>query len=258
MKTTNTAYSPFQQKIRKKTFISLILSSAILMGLLALVLTPLNVFVSNDGVYMEGILPDVTYIAIMVFEMLTFALCFSSLILSVIFLSVRGTRRLIVAYILALTAREVIDLLITAFTYNGIGEVDIFSSLSHVILGSALMLVVILVASGRSKSFRARRNIHANCITDTKDIFPMESVFDRTNPVLVSVGVIALILCLFNIAQRVILIVTELALTLAPTFNILAILGNFVFDIFLAVIYYIASWFFIDLFYKKQLSSDNA
>ncbi|MBO5883535.1 MAG: hypothetical protein J6Q78_03940 [Clostridia bacterium] len=253
MKTTNSTITPTQQKIRKKTFISLILSSAIFMGLLSLVLTPLNVFVSNDGVYMDGPLPDITYLTIMIFEILTFAFCFSALILSIAFLSLKGTRRLIFTYLFALCLREVIDLIFTAFTYNGIGDVDVFSSVSHVILGGILMLTVVLIANGRLKSFKAKRNIQLKDGSDTTGVFPIESVFDKKNPILLTTGIMALILCLFNIIQRIILILTELSLTLSPSFNVLAIMGSFVFDIFLALVYYAASWFFMDHFYRKHL-----
>lgn len=253
MKTTNSTFTPTQQKIRKRTFISLILYSAIFMGALSLVLTPLNVFFSNDGVYMDGLLPDITYLAIMIFEILTFAFCFSILILSVTFLSLKGTKRLIFTYLIALCLREVIDLIITAFTYNGIGKDDIFSSLSHIILGGILMLAVLLIANGRAKSFNARKNIQTQGTTEITGVFPITSVFDKKNPILLTTGVVAIILSLFNIIQRIILIVTELSLTLAPTFNILAIIGSFVFDIFLAVLYYVVSWFFMDRFYKKHL-----
>ena len=251
MKTTNAPLTPIQQKVRKKTFTALILSSAILMGLLSVVLTPLNVFVSNDGVYMDGPLPDITYIIIMIFEIITFALCFSSIVLSVTLVSLRGTKRLMITYIAALCVREVIDLIITAFTYNGIGEVDVFSSVSHIILGSILLLAVVLVATKNTKSFRKRKSAG---IQGAEGIFPFESIFDKRNPLIVTTGIVALVLCLFNITQRIILILTEISLTLDPSFNVLAILGNFLFDIFLALVYYAVSWFFMDHFYKKYFN----
>ena len=178
------------ERTRKISLKYIILTCIILMGVNSLILSPLYVVCSTDILFKTTVLPDVIHFLITIVTTLTYAICFSFMALSVTLASVSASVISFVAFVIALVCREAIDLLMTFILYNYIDNVDVFSSISHLLLDGGMMVGVMILSSVIAKRFymskaelrRAEITLGRNDSAGTLwGIFPIEKIFDKKN-----------------------------------------------------------------------------
>ncbi len=233
--------------------------TAALFALLSLVLAPLYVYTSSDFTVSVTAIPELLEAVIDFIDILAFALCYSLVIFAAVIYSVRKAASLSVVYIAACVIRRALDLLTTYLTYNYIEGLDVASVIFSVIMESAQVLLVLLLASRAANSYYMRRAslkkaAHQLGSQINVDTIEFSKVYSRENPMHLVMLASGIMLSVIKLLSRIRYDVFYASVYGAPSTasEIIVMIVYYFFDIFVCVAFYAVCWLFLSKLCEKN------
>ncbi len=230
----------------------MILTTAVLFLLLSLVLAPLYVYTSSNYTTSVTAIPELVEGVIDLADISAFALCYSLIIFASVVCSTKKAAVLSGIYIVACAIRRGLDLLITFLTYNYIEGLDVASVAFSLIMESAQVLLVLLVATRAAKSYNMQRvnlkKAAQHLGSQVKvDALEFNKIYSGTNPMHSTMLVAGIILSVIKIISRIRYDIFYASVYGAPSTasEILIMVFYYLFDIFVCIVFYTVCWLFL-------------
>ena len=237
----------------------MILTTAIIFALLSCVFMPLYVSSSSNVIMSVTAIPEIIKAASDLFEIVAFALCYSIIIFAAMTYSTKKAVSLSVIYVSACVLRRVIDLLITFILNSYIASDDILSVVFYLLMETAQVAFVLLVAIHVAKNYQMRRaelKKAARHLGSPVKVYAIDfdKVYSGSNPmhrIMLSAGVM---LSIIRILSRIRYDIFYGAPT--STAEIITMVVYYLFDIFVCIGFYAISWFVLSKMHEmnKKLS----
>ncbi|MBE6576580.1 MAG: hypothetical protein E7653_00395 [Ruminococcaceae bacterium] len=237
----------------------MILATSVLFLLLSLVLAPLYVYTASDFTVSVTAIPELLDSVIELTEVFAFALCYSFIIFAAIIYSAKKAAVLSGIYIAACFIRRALDLLITFLTYNYIDGLDISSVVFAVIMESAQVLVVLLLATRAAKAYhmqRAELKKAAQHLGSQLNGDPLgfNKIFSKANPMHSTMLIAGIMLSVIKIISRIRYDIFYASVYGAPSSGaeIITMIVYYFFDVFVCVGFYVICWLLLSKLCEKN------
>lgn len=211
MSTSFNTNSDTAQKTKKRLSMTLICSTAILFSLTSFVLAPLYTYTCSDVIFSVTVLPEIIEIIMDIIDVVTYAICLSTIIYSIFKFSFKGSLHLGAIYCTAVFLKYTANLVLT-FIFDGtIG----FNDFLYVIIYFIMDEIVLLLVSALSSSFirkyyekkalteKANNRLGIKNVTTQEEVFNTSKIFSRKNPLQASALTMGVILSIIKILSRI-------------------------------------------------------
>lgn len=246
-------------KERKRLWLSLLLSLAFLVFVYSFVLAPLYTYSISDVLLYSTPLPEIIHLLLNVIDVLSYSICFSIIIYSILKYSLRRSWKLLTIYSTAIFTKYLANFLITSFVNRILDISDIFFIILYFVFDIIMLSFVCVFSCMFIRRFNERKRILeksnralGNTQNDIiQDLFATKKIFVKENPLHCSALATALILSATKLISR---IYSDLYVG-APSsvVDLCWMIAYYLSDILIAIIVYTVSLFVFNYLNMKKL-----
>ena len=256
--------STISDNISKRLLRTLVATAALLFSLYCFILAPLYTYMSADVLFSVTVIPEIIKIIMDIIDVLSYSLCFSTIIYSIYKFSLSGSVRLMIVYCAAVLLKYAANVGAT-FIFDGKVSLETASYVVvYFTLDAAILLTVALIAAGIFKKYKENRaylkkanNALGKATPSVEDeLFGGSKLFVRSNPLHRSALWTGIILSLIKILSRLLFDIAYGAPSSAA--DALWMITYYISDILITVIVYAISLYLFTHFHSKEQSEKNS
>ncbi len=229
--------------IKKRLFIYLITTSAILYGLICFVFSPIYSVAVNNRVLFYSFLPTAMELLIELANITAFAVSFALIIYSMYKFNIGSSTMLIVSYCAASFLKYTANMLVSLFIFKVLSVDDLSDALTSFFLDTAVVLIVAIIVYGEKRRYLSAKNNMRN------EIFPFKKIFSTTNPLQRASLKTGVLLAAIKVFTR---IIYDISFPPSDLIDILWMVIHYAADIMITFIVYLISLLIFTKLNKKE------
>lgn len=243
---------------KKRLLRTLIVTTAILFSLSCFVLSPLYTYMCADILFAATAMPEIIEIIIDITDIVTYALCFATIVYSIFKFSLKGSVSMLVSYGIAVFLKYSANLVVTFIFDGSVSPSSAVYVLLYFALDMIILLTVALSTASIFRKYNEKRNITKkanNALGKAtpsieEELFGGNKLFVRANPLHRSALLTGIVLSAIKIVTRILFDIAYGAPTTLA--DALWMIAYYVSDILIAVIVYAISVYMFTHFNSKE------
>ena len=232
---------------KKRLMRTLVAVTVLLFSLSCFILAPLYTYMCADILFAATAMPDIIKLLIDIIDVISYALCFSTIIYSIFKFSLVGSVRIIIIYCVAVFLKYAANLGITLIFDGKVSAETVVYVLAYFALDSIILLAIALITASTFKKYNERRAITKKAnnaigkatLSVEDELFGGNRLFVLSNPLHRSALFTGIILSAIKIVSRILF---DIAYGAPKTLSdALWMIAYYISDILIAIIVYAIS-----------------